>query len=146
MGLVSNGLSEGTRCKCRLSGEEDEELAKEDLGQRVPGRGKSKYLYLLKGRGSLEAGGWPAGLGLGAKEWDSASLGEIFLGLLLHVRSSDFIPGESTGVVCHFLLQRIFPTQGLNLGHLHCRQTLYHLSHKGSPGEGGVQAKVGQSH
>ena len=28
----------------------------------------------------------------------------------------------------NFLLQRIFPTQGLNLGLLHCRQTLYCLS------------------
>ena len=27
----------------------------------------------------------------------------------------------------------IFPTQGLTLGLLHCRQTLYHLSHQGSP-------------
>ena len=34
---------------------------------------------------------------------------------------------------CHFLLQRTFPTQGSNPGLLHCRQTLYHLSHKGSP-------------
>ena len=31
--------------------------------------------------------------------------------------------GESTGVGCHFL-QGIFPTQGLNLGLPHCRQTL----------------------
>ena len=31
-------------------------------------------------------------------------------------------PGKSTGVGCHFLLQRIFPTQGLNLGLPHCRQ------------------------
>ena len=38
-------------------------------------------------------------------------------------------PGKSTGVGCHFLLQRIFPTQGSNLGLLHCRQRLYHLSH-----------------
>ena len=30
---------------------------------------------------------------------------------------------------CHFLLQGIFPTQGLNLGLLHCRWILYHLSH-----------------
>ena len=29
---------------------------------------------------------------------------------------------------CHFLLQRIFPTKESNLGLLHCRQTLYHLS------------------
>ena len=27
----------------------------------------------------------------------------------------------------------IFSTQGLNLGLLHCRQILYHLSHQGSP-------------
>ena len=33
---------------------------------------------------------------------------------------------------CHFLFQEIFPTQGLNLGLPHCRQTLYHLSHQGS--------------
>ena len=26
-----------------------------------------------------------------------------------------------------------FPTQGLNLGPLHCRQILYRLSHQGSP-------------
>ena len=30
-----------------------------------------------------------------------------------------------------FPFQGIFPTQGLNLGLLHCRQTLYHLSHEG---------------
>ena len=44
-------------------------------------------------------------------------------------------PGKRTGVGCHFLLQRIFPTQGSNLGVPHCRQTLCHLSHHGSPGE-----------
>ena len=38
--------------------------------------------------------------------------------------------GKSTGVGCHFLLQGIFPTQGSNLGLPHCRQTLYHLSHR----------------
>ena len=27
--------------------------------------------------------------------------------------------------------RRIFPTQGLNLGLLHCRQSLYQLSHQG---------------
>ena len=32
-----------------------------------------------------------------------------------------------------FLLQGIFLTQGSNLGLLHCRQTLYPLSHQGSP-------------
>ena len=39
-------------------------------------------------------------------------------------------PDKSTGVGCHFLLQGIFPTQGSNLGLLHCRQMLYHLSHQ----------------
>ena len=33
-------------------------------------------------------------------------------------------PGKNTGVGCHFLLQGSFPTQGLNLGLLHCRQML----------------------
>ena len=32
------------------------------------------------------------------------------------------------------LLQGIFLTQESSLGHLHCRQTLYCLSHQGSPG------------
>ena len=40
--------------------------------------------------------------------------------------------GKNTGVGCHFLLQGIFPTQGLNPGLLHCRQTLYPLSYQGS--------------
>ena len=33
---------------------------------------------------------------------------------------------------CHALFQGTFWTQGLNLGLLHCRQILYHLSHQGS--------------
>ena len=32
---------------------------------------------------------------------------------------------------CHFLLQGIFPTQGLNPGLQHCRLILYQPSHKG---------------
>ena len=34
---------------------------------------------------------------------------------------------------CHFLLQGIFPTQGLNSGIPQCRQILYQLRHQGSP-------------
>ena len=30
-------------------------------------------------------------------------------------------PGKNIGLGCHFLLQGIFPTQGLKLGFLHCR-------------------------
>ena len=41
--------------------------------------------------------------------------------------------GKSAGVDCHFLLQGIFPTQESNPGTPHGKQTLYHLSHQGSP-------------
>ena len=43
---------------------------------------------------------------------------------------------KNTGVVCHALLQGIFPTQELNWGLLHCRQILYQLSYQESPNEG----------
>ena len=33
---------------------------------------------------------------------------------------------------CHFLLQEIFPTQGLNPDLSHCRQMLYRQIHQGS--------------
>ena len=42
-------------------------------------------------------------------------------------------PHKNTGVGCHFLLQGIFLTQGLNLSLLQCRQILYSLSHKEAP-------------
>ena len=42
-------------------------------------------------------------------------------------------PGKNTGVGSHFLLQGIFPIQGLNPGLLHWRQILYLLSYQGSP-------------
>ena len=42
-------------------------------------------------------------------------------------------PGKNTGVGCHALPQGISPTQGLNPGLPHCRQTLYQMSYKGSP-------------
>ena len=41
-------------------------------------------------------------------------------------------PKENTGVGCHALLQRIFPTQGSNPSLEHHRQILYHLSHQES--------------
>ena len=37
--------------------------------------------------------------------------------------------GQNTGVGCHALLQKIFPTQVSNPGLLHCRKILYCLSH-----------------
>ena len=44
-------------------------------------------------------------------------------------------PGKNTGVGCHALLQRIFPTWGSNTGLLYYRWILYCLSHQGSPRE-----------
>ena len=39
---------------------------------------------------------------------------------------------ENTGVSCHFLLQRIFLTQELNLNLFHCKQILNQLSYEES--------------
>ena len=44
----------------------------------------------------------------------------------------DFL-GKKTGVGCHFLLQEIFPTQGLNLRLLCWQVDSLSLSHLGSP-------------
>ena len=42
-------------------------------------------------------------------------------------------PDKNTGVCCDSFLQGIIPTQGSNLGLPHGGQSLYHLSHQGSP-------------
>ena len=39
-------------------------------------------------------------------------------------------PGKNTGVSFHAFLQGIFPTQGSNLGLLHCGWIVYHLSYQ----------------
>ena len=44
---------------------------------------------------------------------------------------------------CHFLLQGIFPTQGLNPGLLHCRQILYRLSYNIMQNTGLNEAQTG---
>ena len=61
---------------------------------------------------------------------DSLQPHELYPIRLLHPWNC---PGKSTGVGCHFLLQGIFLTQGLNPFLPHSRQTLYHLNHQGSP-------------
>ena len=53
-------------------------------------------------------------------------------------------PAKSTGVGCHSLLQGIFPTQGSNLGLLHCRQIVYHLSHQGRPAGSVLASNISQ--
>ena len=55
-----------------------------------------------------------------------ASVTQLSNGLYLSLWDS---PGQNTGVGSHFLLHRIFLTQGSNLGFRHCRQNLYCLSH-----------------
>ena len=75
----------------------------------------------------------------GQKEYPLASVSNGVIYFLIScdpmdtrlLRPWDFL-GKSTGVGCNFLLQGIFPTQGSNPGLPHCRQTLYHLSHRGS--------------
>ena len=47
-------------------------------------------------------------------------------------------PGQNTGVDSLFLLQQIFPTQGLNLGLLHCRWILLPAKPPGMPKNTGV--------
>ena len=42
-------------------------------------------------------------------------------------------PGQNTRAGCHFLLQGIFPTQGLSPHLLHYRQILYHWATRGAP-------------
>ena len=42
-------------------------------------------------------------------------------------------PGKNTGVGSHSFLLGIFPIQRSNPGLLHCRRSLYRLSHQGSP-------------
>ena len=56
--------------------------------------------------------------------------------IVLQAHPSMGFPRQDTGVGCHFILQGIFLTQELNLGLLHCRQILYHLSHQGRPIKG----------
>ena len=51
-------------------------------------------------------------------------------------------PGQNTGVGSLPLLQGIFPTQGSNLGLLHCRRILYQLSHQGSPNRNKMPNKI----
>ena len=50
--------------------------------------------------------------------------------------------GKNTGVGCHFLLQGIFLTQGLNLGLQYCRQIPYRLSHQETQRRGRVKTQA----
>ena len=54
-------------------------------------------------------------------------------------------PDKNSGVGNHSLLQGIFQTQGSNLGLLHYRKILYHLSHQGSPERPRLEVKPAPS-
>ena len=62
--------------------------------------------------------------------WDSAILWTVAHQAPPHPWN---FPDKNPDTCCHFLLQGIFLTRELNPGLLHCRQTLYWLSHQGSP-------------
>ena len=57
--------------------------------------------------------------------------------------STDF-PGKNTGVGCHFLLQGIFPVQGLSMCLLHWQADSLPLSHKGNPSRSMLDHKSSQ--
>ena len=52
--------------------------------------------------------------------------------------------GNSTGVGCHFLLQGIFPTQGLNLGLPALQAEALPSEPQGSPNNGTISVKMQQ--
>ena len=72
-----------------------------------------------------------------APVWVSESCSVVSYSLQPHDLYSPWnSPGQNTGVGSLSLLQRIFPTQGLNPGLRHWRRILYQLSQKGSPNSG----------
>ena len=73
-------------------------------------------------------------------KWKSLSRVQLFV-TPWTVQSMEFF--RPTEVGSCFLLQRIFPTQGLNSGLLHCRQILYQLSHQGSPNTRNIKQIIG---
>ena len=62
----------------------------------------------------------------GPSQWGhtESDMAERLTHTLLNSQRLWNFPGNNTGVGSHSLLQGIFPTQGLNLGFLHCRQIL----------------------
>ena len=77
---------------------------------------------------------WPQLLYTFLDKWREVKVTHVSDSLWPHrLYSSWNSPGLHTGESSLSLLQKIFPTQGLNPGHPHCRQILYQLNHKGNP-------------
>ena len=56
------------------------------------------------------------------------------LSVAIDANTPGILQAKNIGVVCRVLLQGISPIQGSKLGHLlHCKQTLYQVSHQRSP-------------
>ena len=84
-------------------------------------------------RGSSQPRGWTQLSFLAGEcfEGESESHSVVYNSLQPHGLYNPWnSPGQNTGVGSCSLLQRIFPTQGSNPGILHCRHTLYQLSHR----------------
>lgn len=95
LGLVSNGLSERRHWRVDW-------VTRSWLG-RIQGRefqAEGITGTEPEGRGSLVVGGRPVGLRLEAWEWDQSRQGEIFLGLLLPIKNSNFIPNAAGREFC----------------------------------------------
>ena len=83
-----------------------------------------------RGRGHIHIYGWSM-LMYGKK-----TTTQYCKSIILQIKISKLRIINKTGVCCHFLLQVIFPTQGLNpslLGLLHWQAGSYQLSHQRSP-------------
>ena len=94
---------------------------------RLPGGGHGNPLQHSCLENPMDRGAWLAtvhGVAKSLTQLKSVSMHSCVVNMTIHCLC------KSTGVDCHFLLQRTFPTQGLNPGLLHCRQTLYCLSHQ----------------
>ena len=97
--------------------------------QAPPSMGFSKWLR-LRAYSTGDTASIPRGIEIGR----SPITFTLWTILIKYFSASIKKKKKNTGVGCHFLLQEIFPTQGSNLSLLHCRQTLCHLSHQGTPG------------
>ena len=113
-------------------GEMERQRHRERVRERDGDRERGVYLG-SRFTGWLQA---PPALGVG---WKGTSfiISPSALVVQSYLTLQPFCPwnslGKNTGVGCHSLLLRIFPTQGSNPGLPQCRQILYHLSHQRSP-------------
>ena len=101
-------------------------------GRAIPGCTPGKLDFSSGTVTLLNTCMWSSSLSEEPRQLDKPSL----KGMVMYISFLcpwDF-PGKNTGVGCHFLLQGIFLTQGLNPCLLHWQADSLPLSHLGSPG------------